>query len=256
VPSGGAPLGPGPLPDVPVLAVTGDLDMRTPAASAVEVASRFRQGRVVVVPGVGHSVLGADLSGCSQREVQYWLGGLLTQAACPRVAPWTRPLARFPASLASQQPIGGKRGLPGRTLAAVAETLREAHAASLLVVASGDTRPIPGLAGGRLAARSGLAYTLTRYRDVPGVELSGQMTIVVPRNVVPFGLSGRIAVTGRSAAKGSLRLANGVLSGTLGGRRVSARMTWLPAASAGQAQSSSETTSRSMRLSSNSWLAR
>ena len=257
VPSGGTPLGPGPLPDVPVLAVTGDLDMRTPAAAAIQIASRFRQGRVVVVPGVGHSVLGADLSGCSQREVQYWLGGLLTQAACPRVSPWTRPLVRFPGSVASQRPIGGNRGLPGRTLAAVADTLREAHAASLLVVASGDPRPVPGLAGGRLsAARTGLGYTLARYRDVPGVELSGQLTIVVPRTVVPFGLSGRIAVTGRGVAAGSLRLANGVLSGTLGGRRVSARMSWLPTGTAAQAQSSSEMTSRSIRPSSNSWLAR
>ena len=52
-PAGGAPLGAGPLPDVPVLAVSGGFDMRTPTDSAVSVAARFPQGRVLLVPGSG-----------------------------------------------------------------------------------------------------------------------------------------------------------------------------------------------------------
>lgn len=83
VPAGGAELGAGPLPDVPVLAVDGGFDLRTPAADAIAVASLFPQGHVLVVPGVGHSVLGADVSFCSQRAVHDWMLGTTPPASCP-----------------------------------------------------------------------------------------------------------------------------------------------------------------------------
>ena len=53
-PAGGADLGAGPLPNVPVLVLSGDRDIRTPTAEAISIASRFPQGRVLVVPGAGH----------------------------------------------------------------------------------------------------------------------------------------------------------------------------------------------------------
>src|SRR5204863_307243 len=74
---GGTPLGRGPLPNVPVLEVSGGVDVRTPTANAAAVVQRFPQGHLLVVPGVGHSVLGVDLSFCSLREVRYWVLGLL-----------------------------------------------------------------------------------------------------------------------------------------------------------------------------------
>ena len=49
-PTGASPSAPGPLPDVPMLALSGGIDMRTPTADAVAVAGRFRQGRVLVDP--------------------------------------------------------------------------------------------------------------------------------------------------------------------------------------------------------------
>ena len=52
-PSGGATLAPGPLPDVPVLALNGGLDLRTPTVNALDVVSDFPQGRLIEVPGVG-----------------------------------------------------------------------------------------------------------------------------------------------------------------------------------------------------------
>ncbi len=64
-PSGGAALGTGPLPNVPMLAVSGGFDLRTPTANAVSVVARFPQGKLLVVPGVGHSTLTADFSGCA-----------------------------------------------------------------------------------------------------------------------------------------------------------------------------------------------
>jgi pimeloyl-ACP methyl ester carboxylesterase len=44
------------LPDVPVLLLAGDRDLSTPLAWAREEARRAPDGRLVVVPGAGHSV--------------------------------------------------------------------------------------------------------------------------------------------------------------------------------------------------------
>jgi pimeloyl-ACP methyl ester carboxylesterase len=63
----------GPLPDVPVLAISGGLDLRTPTAGAASVIARFPHGHLLLVPGVGHSVLTADASGCSQNAVRQWV---------------------------------------------------------------------------------------------------------------------------------------------------------------------------------------
>ena len=63
---------PGPLPNVPVLVLAGDRDIRTPASNATAIAARFPQGKVVVVPGAGHSVL--NHSACAADAVRRWLG--------------------------------------------------------------------------------------------------------------------------------------------------------------------------------------
>src|SRR5918995_7509 len=97
-PAGHTPLGTGPLPDVPVLAVNGGFDLRTPTANALAVVSQFPQGRLIVVPGVGHSVLNLDFSGCSQNAVRSWILGTLgapMRASCPAVAPLMKVLGSF-----------------------------------------------------------------------------------------------------------------------------------------------------------------
>ena len=74
-PAGGAALGTGPLPNVPMLALSGGFDMRTPTAGATSVVARFPQGRLLVVPGIGHSTLTADYSGCAELAVHTWMTG-------------------------------------------------------------------------------------------------------------------------------------------------------------------------------------
>src|SRR5262249_34670032 len=76
-PAGNTPLGPGPLPNVPMIAIDGGFDLRTPVANALEVTDQFPQGKLLVVRGVGHSVTGADVSGCSQNYVRQWTLGTL-----------------------------------------------------------------------------------------------------------------------------------------------------------------------------------
>ncbi|MEA2216703.1 MAG: hypothetical protein QOK19_2264, partial [Solirubrobacteraceae bacterium] len=60
----------GPLPAVPTVILSGAYDMRTPTSNAREVARAIPGSHVLVVPRVGHSVLGADFSGCAAKALQ------------------------------------------------------------------------------------------------------------------------------------------------------------------------------------------
>lgn len=217
-PSGSTPLGPGPLPNVPVLAVNGGYDLRTPTQSALAVISKFPQGRLIVVPGVGHSVLTADFSYCSQRAVRAWILGTLqapTQAACPRVPPLVKTLGAFPARPA-------KRSVTS-TLAAAAKTLREAESVWLQLLFSSTAFTPRGIYGGKLVgAKKGDAFTLAKYSVAPGVFLSGKLSFVDVGP--PSTYKGTVKVSGPAAVAGTLTVtAKGALSGKLGGRVVKAK---------------------------------
>jgi pimeloyl-ACP methyl ester carboxylesterase len=217
-PAGNTPLGPGPLPDVPVLAVNGGFDLRTPTSNALSVVSLFPQGRLIVVPGVGHSVLNLDFSGCSQNAVRAWILGTLnapTRAMCPPVAPLMKVLGPFPKRPASRSVKS--------TLAVASKAVREAEATWLqLAFSSVDFTP-RGLYGGRLVSVSSGdgGFTLTRYSIAPGVFVSGKLTLagVGP----PTTYRGTVKVSGPAAVAGTLRFSKDTVTGRLGGRRVSGK---------------------------------
>jgi pimeloyl-ACP methyl ester carboxylesterase len=182
----------GPLPNVPVLAVTGGLDLRTPRANAAAVVSRFPQGRLLVVPGVGHSVLAADFSFCAVRAVRLWLAGGVPPSSCPRVAPLVAPIP-----LVSSAP-GTARLSRGATLTAARKVVREAEAASLFpLFGSSGSGSVPGLYGGSLVA-SGTSFRLVGYTDVPGLALDGTLQIV-PGKGPPLRFKGTVSVSGPRA---------------------------------------------------------
>jgi len=210
VPAGGAALGPGPLPDVPVLAVSGGFDLRTPTADAAYVASRFPQAHLLVVPGVGHSVLGADLSGCSQRAVHDWMLGTNPPATCARPALITRTVPAYAASAAAR----GKKATPAQTLKLASQAMLDAEAIWLMI-APGQS--IAGVSSGKLTA-AGRGFTLTRYGVVPGIELSGKLRI--SGSGLPIKLEGTLTVSGSAAANGVLGVKANSLAGTLGGKIV------------------------------------
>jgi pimeloyl-ACP methyl ester carboxylesterase len=217
-PSGRTPLGSGPLPNVPVLAVNGGYDLRTPVANAVSVVNLFPQGRLIVVPGVGHSVTTADFSYCSQRAVRAWILGQLTapqQAACPRVQPLVKVVGAFPAKPA--------KATAKSTLTVVGKTVREAEATFLQMLFSTDEFTPRGLYGGKLASsKSGDAFTLTKYALAPGVFVSGKISFVDIGP--PSTYKGTVKVSGPGAVAGTLTVtAKGAISGSLGGRRVSSK---------------------------------
>jgi pimeloyl-ACP methyl ester carboxylesterase len=213
-PSGNTPLAQGPYPNVPVLAINGGYDMRTPTANALAVVDQFPQGRLVVVPGVGHSVLTADISGCSQNAVRAWILGTLnapTRAMCPRVPSLVKVVGAFP-----KRPAGPTAAT---TFTAVKKTLREAESTWLQVLFSAVQFVPRGLYGGKLVnAKQGLAFTLTRYAVAPGVFVSGKVTFATVGPPIVF--KGRVRVSGPAAAAGTVRITSNTLVGTLGGRRV------------------------------------
>jgi hypothetical protein len=175
------------------------------------VVARFRQGHLLVVPGVGHSVLSADPSGCSQQAVRLWVLGRDPPATCPRPKAFVSPLP-LPAG------VRQKRLTAQQTLAVAATTLREAEAAWLMAIAFTKHPPaVAGLAAGTLVPVQS-AFTLERYGIAAGVALSGRVTItdIGP----PTSFRGWVDVAGTAAAAGRLTLSGTGLHGRLGGRRV------------------------------------
>jgi pimeloyl-ACP methyl ester carboxylesterase len=209
-PSGGAPLGAGPLPDVPVLALSGSIDMRTPTSSAVAMVSRFPQGRLLVVPGVGHSVVGADASACAARAVRSWMNGEAIPDRCPRPKPLVAPVPALPRPGVVDP---ARLNSPLVTYAIASKTIREATAMWLMAAPA----TVPGIYGGRLAA-STRTFTLTRYSIARGVTLTGRIRLT--KTNLPLTFEGTVTVAGPAASAGILGLQGASLRGTLGGRVV------------------------------------
>jgi pimeloyl-ACP methyl ester carboxylesterase len=215
-PAGNTPLGPGPLPNVPVLAVSGGFDLRTPTANATAVISQFPQGQLVTVPGVGHSVSSADFSGCAAEAIRRWILGTLgafRSASCPRVPPAGKILGAFP-----HRPA---KATVKATLAAASKTVREAQATWLQIVLSPTAFAPRGLYAGKLVlGKGGLTFTLSAYSAVPGVAVTGKVEFV--GGDLPLPYKGTVRVSGAAAVAGTLKFSKNSISGKLGGRPVKA----------------------------------
>jgi pimeloyl-ACP methyl ester carboxylesterase len=221
-PSGsGAPLAAGPAPDVPVLVLSGGHDMRTPTESARAVAGLFRRASVVVVPGVGHSVLGADFSGCAARAVSTWLGGATPASSCSRVRPVLSPVG----SLAPPKGGLGRAAGARQTLKAVAATLRSAASAWYAFGGRAAKAGIAGLHGGLLSTAGNNRFSLKRYSDVQGVRLTGQLDVVSAERGALIQLQGTVKVAAARGPGGVLTVSGGRLSGQLGRAPASIRRT-------------------------------
>ncbi len=212
--AGQRPPASGPYPNVPVLVVSGGLDLRTPTAGAASVVQHFPQGRLLVVPGVGHDPVDADLSLCAAREVRYWALGLLTSSTCPRAPSLVGTVPAFPR-------VRGKQS-PRSTRALALKTVTEAQAAwAVALVSSGGLHPA-GLYGGSLVpTRTGLGFRLVGYSIATGIQVGGRLT--APAGDFPLRFSGTVKVSGRNAAHGTLHISGKSVSGVLGGRRIAGR---------------------------------
>ena len=212
--------GPGPLPDVPVLLLEGEDDLRTPVENAQRVGAQFPQSSLVVAPATGHSVLGNDLSGCTDRAVRSFFQEQPVDTRCLNGRRFFRPTPPPPRRLSDVSPLGGS-GRPGRTLGAVRLTLVDVAEDSVteLIFDVDDTDRARGggLRAGHYRIDERNTVTLDGVAFVPGVTVSGRLEHFGERNQ-----RGRLRVSGGAAARGVLRLRGGRVRGRLGGRPVRA----------------------------------
>jgi len=215
------PPAPSPLPDVPALILSGAQDLRTPTENALKVAALIPDAQVEVVPFTGHSVVGSDLTGCVAKAVTAFLTGRPVQACASHTDPLP-PTPLIPTSVAGLRAPAGLAGLPGRTLTAAIDTLRDLRQQILAATIEAGARLPNGSAFGGLhggyARISSTSVTLQGLTFVPGVKLTG--TFPVRRHELA---TSTIHIAGSRAAQGVVRFgsASTRASGMLGGHRFS-----------------------------------
>jgi pimeloyl-ACP methyl ester carboxylesterase len=211
--------GPGPLPDVPVLLLEGEDDLRTPVEGARRVAAQFPQAKLVVAPATGHSALGSDLSGCAERAFARFFRDQPVPDRCPHHRREFPPSPPPPRSLGGVEPATGTSGLRGRALRAVALTLRDVSEDSvthfILDERDPDIARGGGLRGGRYRIDGNAHLHLSDVVFVPRVRVSGLVRRFGGRRQ-----NGRLRVSGE--VKGVLSLRGRRLSGRLAGKRIRA----------------------------------
>ena len=68
-----------------MLVLSGRADLRTPLEDARRTAAQYPNAKLLAVPGVGHSVLGTDVSGCAVKGMIAFLRAQ-TIAPCSKTA--------------------------------------------------------------------------------------------------------------------------------------------------------------------------
>ena len=198
---------PAAMPDVPALLLSGRADLRTPVEEARKVQGQLPRSRLLTIHGVGHSVVGTDPRRCARRALRAFLRGTAVPRTCPRAKTGYEGGAPVPPrSINRLRPLDAP-GRAGRTVRAIVDTIQDSFLA-LQLSPTGDAAG--GLRAGYVRYHPRELIRLHGYEYVPGVRVTIR--------------GRRVTVTGRSAARGTLRLTGGRLVGTLGGRRVSARL--------------------------------
>ena len=205
-------------PNVPTLILSGAQDLRTPTSNARRVAALIPDAQLELVPFTGHSVLGADFSGCAEQAVAAFFAGTHVQPCRPSTDIFA-PTPITPTKLAYVHSPPGLGGKPGRTLTAVLDTIidlsRQVISATLQAnqeLPSGSS--FGGLHGGYAKLTSSAAI-LKGFSFVAGVELSG--TFPVKNGKLQ---AATIRISGADASQGTVRIGSGKhVTGTLGGRR-------------------------------------
>ncbi len=209
-----------PLPNVPTLILSGEDDLRTPTADARLVAAQIPDAQLLVVPHTGHSVLGSDLSNCSQDAVTAFFAGR-TVPPCANAPDEFKPTPVPPVRLADVPASPGLTGQTGRSLTAVQDTLVDLRREIIGAILNANAA-LPsgarfgGLRGGD-AALTRDSVDLHSFAYIPGVTLTGRVPIeLLTRDA---GSPARIVVAGSTAANGVVTLRSGRRAeGTLGGR--------------------------------------
>ena len=211
--------GPGPLPDVPTLIINGADDLRTPVESARVVARQLPRSRLLVLPGIGHSALSVDPTGCAARAYLRFLNGGRVPRRCKGVR-GPRPAPRPPSSLPEVAPLPGLDARRGRALAALRLTLDDVAESTQIDSFTKAGRHVVGggLRAGRYRFGLDSLLVLRELSYVPGLRVSGRIA-----RFRTGRMRGRLRLEGGAAISGVLRLRGREVNGKLGGKRVSVR---------------------------------
>ncbi|MDQ6750782.1 MAG: alpha/beta hydrolase [Actinomycetota bacterium] len=212
-----------PLPDVPVLLLAGELDLRTPVEDARRVAAAFPRAAVLRVPGTGHGALRGDPSGCAERAVGMFLRGAAVSTCRRGPGPAVAPF--LPRSLSQVRRPRGVPGPRGRVAAAAIMTITDVLDQVEQAVADeeGGGRHHSSYGGGGLrAGRWRLDGDRLRIRGVVLVRGVRVSAVFDDR----FDPTGTLHVDGPGRLDGKLALSSdeGRATGRVGGRPVRVRL--------------------------------
>jgi pimeloyl-ACP methyl ester carboxylesterase len=185
-----------PMPDVPVLALSGDLDTNTPLPSGREAVSQFSRATFVEIPNVGHTPEG---SACAVALAFRFVATLeVNPRACAGTGAPPPVAARAPL-VASQLRLVNGSGTPAqrRALALVASTAADLNDQSQTLGAWSGAN---GLRGGRYVATAS-GVRLDGVRVVRDAWITG---VLVPGE--DGGVKGTVRLSGAAVPAGELRV--------------------------------------------------
>jgi len=231
VPAGGLPL---PL-SVPVLILGGEFDTWTPPADAPEVLALVGgEARFIELANSTH-VVGEGDTLCGSTIVREFVadpGAIQTlDASCAAAVGAIHSVGSYPVTLGAQQPLTAAPGIEAgsgelRLAAAAVVTAGDALARSAALELGSDA----GLAGGSVrAARGGRLLTLSSDQLIPGVKVSGTVSLT-PAPAPEDGFTARASLSALAPGVGKATLtaswttsgtnAPAQVSGTVGGHAV------------------------------------
>ena len=253
----------GPLPNIPTLALQGDLDTRTPTSWAERAIAGNPSAQLVRIPNSGHSVIGTDISGCALSLAKRFLIFGATDGKCRETAP-AIPLAPRPETSVKRVRAfsGSCRGLRGSSCTRAKQTLSAGYLAmrdSLDQVLIGGMDIGIGLRSGTWEVEYDISdqltlipvgLILTGVSNVPGVYTSGNLSLEdAPRIDDTLRIGGwRVTVSGR------INYNRSGDSMTLSGRRGNARVS-VNIRSSGSRSSAGAVTAKQLTLRRNYALA-
>ena len=166
----------GPLPDIPVLVLGGELDMRTPFENARATARQFPHASLLEAPATGHIVLDSALHGCVARALRRFVRDTEVGHPCAGARRALSPVPLPPRSWRDFRAPAGLERRRGKVLLAVLDTVTEARLSAFQALFAGRRSARGGgLRGGRFAFRGGRRdrLILHDYCYAPGVRLTG-----------------------------------------------------------------------------------
>jgi pimeloyl-ACP methyl ester carboxylesterase len=188
--------GSGSPPNVPVLLIHGEFDLRTPGASTETVAQQYPQAKILVVPNEGHSPTRTPTGGCARDEAVLYIRDELPPRPCPVVDDPFAPRALVPNGVKA---AGGPVAAVQLT---VADAFDQLDAGSLLRPSAEPSVKGGGLRFGRFnGSKKGLG--LHSYAFIGGFQVTG---LVRPTGRVTLRIShGRLRFDEDGMVRGRFR---------------------------------------------------